>query len=82
MVFELSTNPVLQEIQLKELLARSMYYLATLTSPIDMRHEFEMREMTVTLHCKKELKSDYIPPPTRYGRYYLGSNASDSSSTD
>ena len=67
-MFQLSTNPTLQQAQLTELLERSQYYLNLLTSPIDFRQGNQLDDPVVRLYRKGELCCDYQPPATRFAK--------------
>ena len=68
MVFTLSTDPVIQEMQLKELLERSQRMLALLTSPVIILDVREGWSREVAMYGKDKTCQDYQPPMTRFAK--------------
>lgn len=68
-MFQLSTNPTIQQQQLQELLKESEHYLSLLTSPIDFRYGQQLEEPTIPLYDKRETVFDYTPPSTRFAKF-------------
>jgi len=70
MMFVLSSNPSIQQIQLAELLERSRKALLQLTSPVIVFDPSEVwNKYGMEMHGKNKTCQDYVPPATRFGRF-------------
>lgn len=65
-MFTLSSDPILQQIQLKELVNTSVRVLAELTSPIILFNECETHRAQPHMYRDNLF---YQPPNTRYGKF-------------
>ena len=74
MTFTLSSDPLVQRIQLNDLLERSQQALARLTAPIPFM-DFDILNMSgktlerkISLYDSRDHVNDYVPPATRFAR--------------
>jgi len=67
-MFVLSNDPIIQQIQLQELLERSYRCLQELTSPIDIMPENDLVSKDCSMYGKNLTCQDYVPPSTRFAR--------------